>query len=279
MWLTERDRRVVEAVHVYRILRRDQVQALFFPSARTAQRALARLFHHGYLQRRFLPTEYGTGQGQAIYLLDERGADLVVSQSGVDRGDLSWRRGHNQVGGLFLEHTLAVNDVRIAVSLAARGQGWRIERWIDEDQLRSREAKDYVEVKWVDSRGSARRRRMAVVADGYFLLNFGKRAHFFLEVDQGTVPNKRWATKVRTYLAYWNSGKYERRYQTQSLRILTVTSGEGRLRNLKATTEQAGGKRIFWFTTFEKAISEDALTTPIWQMAGQDGSYPVVAPE
>ena len=38
-----------------------------------------------------------------------------------------------------------------------------------------------------------------------------------------------WAKKVRAYLEYYQSGQYQERYGTQSLRILIVTTGERRL--------------------------------------------------
>lgn len=272
--LTGRDVQVIEAVHAHRVLRRDQVQALYFPSVRTVQRALARLFHHGYLVRRFLPTVYG-GLRQAMYLLDQRGADLIASRSGLDRDEIAWGPDHNLVGDLFLEHTLAVNQVRIAIQLAVEQRGWRVERWLDEGQLQSRGMKDTVEVSWRDDRGVSRRRRQAVVADGYFLLDLGQRAHFFLELDQGTVSNRRWAGKVRAYQAYWESGGYQARYRTTSLRILTVTTGEERLGNLKGTTEGAGGGQTFWFTTMERVTPEAVLTGAIWQMAGAEGLHPL----
>lgn len=275
MALTARDVQVVEAVYHFRVLRRDQVQALLFPSVRTAQRALSRLFQHGFLARQFLPTAYGEGQSQALYLLDERGADLMAAELGVDRGAVLWTRRNNQVSTPFLDHTLAVNDVRIAIGLAVQRQGWQIERYLDESQLKSQEARDYVQVS-TSEQGRERRQRVAVVPDGYFALEFGKRAHFFLEADQATEANKRWATKVKAYLAYWNSGQYQERYQARSLRILTVTTGQKRLANLKETTEEAGGKRIFWFTTFAQVTPERVLTEPIWEMAGSEGVYPLI---
>jgi len=40
MQLTQRDRQVIQAIHQYRFLRRDQIQALLFPSRNTANRRL-----------------------------------------------------------------------------------------------------------------------------------------------------------------------------------------------------------------------------------------------
>jgi hypothetical protein len=61
--------------------------------------------------------------------------------------------------------------------------------------------------------------------------------------------------------------------------VLTVTTGERRLANLKKITEEAGGKSRFWFTTFEQLTSNTALNQPIWQIAGREGEYSLVLNE
>ena len=124
-----------------------------------------------------------------------------------------------------------------------------------------------------------REQRVALIADGYFILrHVGRRAHFFIEVDRSTVSNKRWMQKVRAYMAYYRSGQYQARYQTRSLRVLTVTTSQKRLANLKAATEQTGAGPMFWFTTFDLVNTENVLSTPIWQVAGGQGNYALIEP-
>lgn len=263
MRLTERDIKVALAVYDYRVLKREQIQQLFFPSKNTANDRLNRLYQQGFLERRWLPVEYGQGMGQALYLLAERGADLVAEQLGMDRAAVTWKQAYNEVGALFLEHTLMVNQVRIVFTVAAERAGYTIDRWTKEEELKAE--REYVSIR--TDRGT--QRRVAVIPDGYFILNLGdKRAHFFLEVDRATEANKRWAQKVQSYLVYTQSGGYEKRFQTRSLRVLTVTTSEKRLNNLKRTTEQAGGERLFWFATLQEIERAKALTEPIWRVAG-----------
>ena len=262
MRLTERDIQVILAVYDYRVLRRNQIEQLLFPSKNTANERLKRLYQHRFLERRFLAVEYGKGTSQALYLLAERGADLVASELGMDRGQINWRESHNQVGTIFLEHTLLVNQFRIDFTQAARQQGYRVDEWVKEEDLKA--ARDYVHIVVA----SGRRRRIAVIPDGYFVLNLGdKRGHFCLEVDRATETNKRWAQKIQAYREYTQSGQYSERFGTRSLRVLTVTTSQKRLANLKRTTEQASGGRMFWFTTFEQAQPNTLLTHPIWQVA------------
>lgn len=261
--LMERDVQVVLAVYEYRVLRREQLQQMFFPSPNTANERLKRLYQHGYLERRQVPVVYGQGTAQALYLLGEKGADLVAERLGIDRGAVKWRAAQNRVSASFLEHTLMVNQVRLAFMLAAEEAGYAIATWVGEEELKA--TRDYVHITTAEGR----RRRVAVIPDGYFILDLGsKRAHFFLEVDRATEANKRWGQKVQAYLEYIRSGQYKARYQVSSLRVLTVTTGEKRLANLKRATEEAGGGQIFWFTTEEEASEQRLLADAIWWMAG-----------
>ena len=274
MRLTPRDVELIIAVHAHRVLRRDQTQRLLFPSKNTANERLKRLHQHGYLARRRLPVEYGLGSSQALYLLARRGAQLVAERLGVDVADVGWARAHSRVSTPFLEHTLAINDVRIAVTLAAARRGYDLERWIPEDELRR--TPDRVTI--ADDRHQPT--SVAFVPDGYFVLNLGRqRTSFFLEVDRATMPNARWARKVRAYLAYVRSGAYARRYRTNCLRVLTVTTSDARLRNLLRTTERAGGGRMFWFATLGELTAETALDAPIWRVPGRTDLLPLIAPD
>ena len=275
MRLTPRDIALVDAIYRYRVLRRDQAQQLFFPSKNTANQRLKLLHQHGFLARRRLPVEYGQGSGQALYLLGGRGAGLVAAQLGVDVTAIGWRRTHNHVSSPFLEHTLMVNDVRLAVEAAASQQGYQIETWLREEELKV--APDRV---WVETQ-ARQRRRIAIVADAYFRLSMaGHRACFFLEADRATETQGRWAQKIRAYLAYIHSGAYLRRYGSRSLRILTVTTGEKRLANLLRTTAQVCQPReqgSFWFTTLDHIAPEAVLDAPIWRIPEQDGSIPLLS--
>ena len=102
---------------------RIRFRALLFPSKWAAQYRLVRLYQHRYLNRLFTAVPFG--RGQTVYCLDHRGADLVAAELGVDRAAITWKRKDNRVGWQFLEHTLAVNDVRIAFELASRKLGAR----------------------------------------------------------------------------------------------------------------------------------------------------------
>jgi hypothetical protein len=280
-----RDQEIVRAVYEYRALTTPLVQALLFsPNAERpdtrCKRRLQLLHHAGYLARDEQPTRLSDGRKPLVYFLDERGAELLSEFLNVPRRTIDWRPEYNDVGWLFLEHLLATNTVRVAISVAARRHGWRVRAWLDDKRLRRSEARDHVELPGQDGATY----RVAIVPDGYFALQVGKRVyHRFVEADRGTVTGQAskeqrrdWVRKVRAYLAYYESGQYLDRYGARGLRVLTVTTSERRLGNLKQITEAAGGWQMFYFTTFDRLRSADPLTDPIWQIAASDGLHPLI---
>lgn len=269
MQLTDRDKEIIEAVYQYRVLRQDQVQALFFGSQAAAQRRLAHLYHHGFLERQFLLVKGGMMNSQILYLLDRRGEELLRAEGGLD--DLQWKRSDNQVGQEFLEHTLAINQFRVNVTLACRQLGYELLLWHSESQLKQ----DYDRVTVRNPRG--RNREVPIVPDSYFALQTPRgRTHFFLELDRGKMTTKRFQSKIEGYLAYYQTGAYQERYGARSLRVLTVALGEKRLENLKSVTEQAGGKTWFWFGVLSQLTPENVLSAPVWSVAGDSSVLPLV---
>ncbi len=268
MRLTERDKHIVKAVFDYRVLRQDQIQRLFFgenPGAKAAaQRRLVKLYDYGFLERFFLPTRGGLMSSPVLYGLDRRGAELLRAEFGYD--DLRWYPTSKELKDDFLEHTLAIADFRVAVTVACKILGYELLTWKGEAALKA----DYDRVKVRTEKGYSR--SVSVIPDGYFAVNtpLGK-THFFLELDRGTMTTKRFQGKVAAYVAYYRSGEYQLRYGTQSLRILTITLGEGRLANLKRVTERVRDTDWFWFGVLSQLDAERVLSAPVWQVAGQSG--------
>lgn len=276
--LTARDKKIIEAVYQYRVLTTQQIDRLFFPSSRSggSSRCLHRLkllFHHGFLQRAEQPQLISEGRKPYVYYVDKRGAEFLAYLYECEVKDLDWSPRSYPVGHLFLEHLLATNDIRVAIVLSAQKHGFVVEQWYDEKTLKSEQMKDTVILTTVQGK----QQKASVVGDGYFRLYSDHYSHQFLETDRGTVTgssrkfgSKTWQRKVAAYLAYYRSGKYQARYNTRSMRIITVTTSVRRLQNLKAITEALGGKTRFWFTTFEEIERADVLTDRIWWVAGDE---------
>ncbi|MBZ0285214.1 MAG: replication-relaxation family protein [Anaerolineae bacterium] len=273
MKLTERDVEIISAVNDYRALLGSQLEALFFTSRSTCQYRLSRLFQHEFLERHFLTVvSGGPGSSPTVYTLGKRGAQVLIDTLGYEQSALRLPKKAGFAWG-FLEHLLKINDVRLAVTLACRANGWELETWWDEPIFRSNP--DHVTL--TDKRGTSRQK--PVLPDGYFCLTVPHgKARFFLEVDRGTELHSAFKPQVQVYEAYTASGQYQARYQAKSLRVLIVTTTPRRLTNLKAVTKKAGGDRKYWFTTFAQLTPETVLTTPIWQSLEGNTLYPLIAP-
>lgn len=286
--ITPRDAAILHAVYKYRALTTPQIERLFFSDNRTKESAakpntrcqyrLQLLYQHAYLIRDEQPQKLSEGRKPFVYWLAKKGTTVIEEL--LDGEELDWSPTEHQISPLFLEHLLATNDVRVAITTASRRHNFSIAAWLDDRTLKRQQMTDVVTL--CGPQGGTQ--RAAVVPDGYFLLDTGRHLyHHFLEMDLGTVTGaastwgkRDWARKVQAYLEYYRSGKYQERYKTQGLRILTVTTGEKRLANLKAATEHAGGMARFWFTTFEQARNSDILLDPIWQKASETGLHSLI---
>jgi len=281
MQLTKRDIMIIRLVWDCRYLTRLQIQRFLFPSQEKGKehsrknivtKRLMLLYHSGYLDRLHPPVASSRGSSPIVYCLDRKGAGLLAAELGVDMPALLWSKRQRERGFLFLEHTLTINDFRIAVTLAGKQDGYEILRWLDERLLRKAEAREGLKeiALWVAKGGS-------ILPDAYFTLKVdGKKAGFFVEVDRGKTPGRRIRRKVRIYREYYASGLYEQHFHRKSLRILTVTTSDRRLGNLKRWAEVERGGRLFWFTTERSVGPGTVFSQPIWKVAGEEGLHALV---
>ena len=255
MRLTERDKQIVLTIYRYRLLSAVQVEALLFSSSRprgkrtVCQRRLQLLYQHQYLDRLKDHRIIGEGRSPLVYALDKRGGDLVANELGVDRSGLARKPSLARAGHLFLKHTLAINSVRLIMTSLPQTRPLVVEEWLDEADLKAAGMREKLPYHHKGMRKNTH------FPDGYFCLQLikeGQKAHFFLEVDMGTMTNKRWQGKVRSYLHFRKVGLAQEHYGTGNFRVLTVTTTERRLQNLKAATERVRGDDHFWFTTADR---------------------------
>jgi len=260
-----RDQRIVEWVYLFRFLTREHIHLLEFKdkSIAACQKRLTFLYHNGYLDAILKPIPSGYGSSKRVYCLSEKGKELIAHMyDSIDPKEIKWKKSYNDVEGYFLEHTLAINDVRVALTVATRGKGYVLE-WIPEWELKA--LKERVEDP--ERQG----KYIAITPDAYFVVKGeGRKASFFLEADRATEANKRFKEKVKGYIEYIRTKKYQERYKTSSLRVLVVTTTKERLKNLTNTTQSINGASFFWFTTFKEADHNDILTKPIWVLTKKE---------
>lgn len=262
MALTDRDREIIAAVNAYQALLGKQLERLFFTSRSTAQYRLQRLYQHEFLDRHFMTVvTTAPAASPMIYTLGKRGAYLLSREMGYTPAQL--RRFPKVIKWQFMEHLLAINEVRVAISLACQRNGFTLEEWLDEPVFRG--APEYVQV----TDGKGKMSDKPVFPDGYCRIQTPQgTAHCFLEVDRATEQHSKFRPQIEVYEAYVASGQYQARFSPKSMRVLIVTTTSERMQNLKKTVEAAGGDAKYWFTTLEQVTADTVLTAPIWERLG-----------
>jgi len=188
MQLEERDRDIIWLVHRHRFLRSHQIVVLLGGSPQQLSRRLKLLYHHGYLERPRAQLQYYErgGSRSIAYGLGNKGGALLKQEIGLAVHPDSWSEKNHAIGRVYLEHTLFVADVMVAIELACRKHGGI--RLLYEDQLHSERQPFQWRVKIQNGW------KFGVVPDRVFALEFpdasgqSQRAYFFLEADRGTMP-------------------------------------------------------------------------------------------
>jgi len=271
MLLTERDERIMEAVHAFDgVLADYQIRRLFFTGERQTRGRLSMLFQHGYLekpsraQRAALPC--------MVYWLGKRGATHVAGLQGLGLKEFPYRR---EPRWAQLAHDLAVNDFRLDVMEACKETSdFNLEQWIPEGEFWA--YPDRVEYRQANGQKAKR----LIRPDGFFVIKHGRHySRLLLEIDCATEDNPRFAReKVLPGVAYLRSREYKQRFGFQSGRWLVVTTSERRMHNLKQQTEIAADKdaQVFLFTTADKVTRQSVLNDPIWLRGGDEKLSPLL---
>ena len=261
--LQARDIEIIKVTYSYRLITREQLQTIIgFSCTRRMNIRLRKLYDNRYLGRSPMPTI--SGSSKAIYFLGPKGTDIITKELGEDIGLVKKKtRKINQLKELFLQHTLELNDVRIAINREVkRDPEIASEIWINDNECEQ----SYPVI--IQGKECEKKFR----PDGYFrLLYQGKLHSFFLELDRSTMTLNRFKKKVDTYFEFARLGYYQRRFGVKYFRVLVVVPTKTRLNNLKKTVESVTDK-VFWFTTLEEVTGGMALES-IWNKAGSAGNH------
>jgi hypothetical protein len=277
------------------VMSQRQIIKRFFPgcSSTWPEVRLTHYYDHRLLKKHDASFVNGEQLGEIVYTLDTAGVRYLRSQQcaacgyissngprrtnrrpcaqcgQVNKGrkpvaadlPLKWRRNPRWS---TLAHDLKINDFRLAVTLAAQASPrFELVQWISEYEL-SQKFKTHGRL------------------DGFFRLRRQSPTHpgrveelaILSEIDMANHPLNRFVKrKVKPALSFVGSGKYERAFGVPYGTCFVITTGQGRLSNLKAKTEEAGGNGGFYFTTFDEVSEKTVLTEPIWQLTGSRARY------
>jgi len=200
------------------------------------------------------------------YGVGNKGAAWLKKTLALSYRQLNWK---NHIGKLFLEHTLLVSEVMVALELACRSQSDIRLLWPDENKVRP--------FQWsVDVGDSV---KCGVIPDRVFGLECtdksGRRVQswFLLEADRGTMPVERtdlnqssFQRKLLAYRATWAQHLHRVRFGWNRFRVLTITSNPKRIENMQRAVRSLNhGRGLFLFLDAKRLSEEKDFFALRWQ--------------
>lgn len=273
----------MQQVHRHRFLRSSHILALIPGSDQQCLRRLKLLYHHRYLER---PTSqrdgyhYG-GSQKMVYGLGDKGAALLKTEPSDFFEEVRYDDNNRSVKRIFLEHTLLVSDIMVAIELSCRKAGIR---FVSEDELAAeiRSSRKRELFEWsVNLQSGA---KLTAAPDRVFALEstgtdgMKRRGYFFLEADRGTMPVIRknflqtsFHRKLLAYEATWTQQIHEKRFGFPRFRVVTVITSAARVKSLlDACAKLERGHGLFLFADQSILQKPDEMLSVQWN-SGKSG--------
>ena len=200
-----------------------------------------------------------------VLALSRAGALELARAMDVEPGTVPHStRSNSSRSVMFLDHTLAQNALALSLAgMKCEADGGPILLSWEHDRDRLADS-----VTMMASTNQLYRQPLE--ADGFAVCH-GPRGieGLLVEVDRSTEPVGYLGRKYAGYLEWWRQGGHVRRFDVNTVRILTVAPDERRtvrLRDacLESTKGKAGG--LFWFGA-EDAVAKHGVMAPIWSTA------------
>jgi hypothetical protein len=285
--LTERDITLVGLVAEHRFLRSTHLSELIEAPHKKVCDRLTSLFHAGYVDRPRAQLEaYREDGGSApmVYALANRGAQLLIERHGPDVTAVDWARKNDVAGRPFIQHTLAIADVHVALKRAIRTRpGFQI---LEPSQLIAMAPPETQrrERPWTwrtTIRHNDAAIELGVAPDYAFAIQYpdGRFRAFLVECDRGTMPVDRASllqtSLKRKFLAYTAAKRAdlaERHMGWKAFRVLVVTTTKVRADNaLQSIRDHVHehGRGLFLLADRASLAAADIFTYPWRDARGQ----------
>jgi hypothetical protein len=275
--LTERDHRILAAVHVQGFMTTELVELAFFPpsgSARSspssrAYERLRELWLWHYLERVELPVARVLGGRRPfLYSLGQPGVPLVERRIGTAALPVQARR-LDRLDHVFVDHDLqaAAFWANLAAQLRTFTPTVRRWTWLGERELRARRMR---------VRDPERGFWLPFLPDAYFEVVHadGEVQCAIVEVDMGTLTLRRFARKVRAFEVALANDVFYRHFKRDTFEVYVLTQSRRRLHALqKAAEPVVQGERHsdYFFATLE-ALEPASFAEWEW-LDLDDGTY------
>ena len=266
--LTPRDLSILQIVDSFRLLTSEHIQHLIEGSDQGIARRLQKLFHAGDLDRLRPRWVVNGGSAKMVYAVTNQGIRTLQKEGVIQEISKTDLNGQNRsLHDHSIAHMLLVSHIRAMFSLACHATpGMEFLFWRE-----GRELQDAIEVAL-----PTKYAQLPVAPDGFFALRDaqGRRAHFFVEADRGTMSLKRFTRKLHAYAEYSRQEKHTAKFGIKHFRVLTVASSATRCQNLlgaaAAEEDVRALRRLFLFAS-EKNLpfsSPESVFAKIWTVPG-----------
>jgi hypothetical protein len=285
--LTERDITLVGLVAQHRFLRSTHLSELCQAPHKKVCDRLTSLFHAGYLDRpraQFDHYREGGGSSPIVYALANRGAQLLIQHHGAELAHVDWARKNDLAGRQFIQHTLAIADVRVALQRAIRQRpGYQLlkprqllETAPEETQRREQPWTWRSKVHYNDATVE-----LGVAPDYPFAIQYpdGRFRVYLVECDRGTMPvdraNLAQTSLKRKFLAYTAAKRahlHQRHFGWKAFRVLVITTNKVRADNVLATIRECvhdHGRGLFLIADRQSLATADIMSYPWRDARGQ----------
>jgi Replication-relaxation len=250
--LLARDVCVLSLLAQHRYLTTSLIQALAFPSLRSAQKRLQWLALQGLVVRgdQLEPTNGRWRRHSSVFMLSERGATVVAACQGLDPKPFirrAWVTAHRI---LHLEHTLEANAFFVALAEASRDRpNEGLYHWIGDDSMRA----------------NFQARGIDLAPDGWGRYLVGEREiTFMLEWDRGTELPQRISAKAAAYAEGYAGRPYD---SDHVLFVAPSTRRESTIRTAIVHAVRHAEQERFWTASVDLLHLEGTLGM-VWSRVG-----------
>jgi hypothetical protein len=238
MVVTDRDRRILEAIADFGFLPTDLIVRAFFPAKEAAlvptSAAYARirlLWLWGFLDRVELPVaRIVGGRRPFLYALGARGVRWVNDRRGPDEPAVQRRR-PDRLDDRFLDHDLTVARFWVHVLEELRGSYAVLERWLAETTIRS---------WWSVPSHDGGRPWPSGIPDGIAEIRYPDETIqcMVVEVDMDTVPLRRFARKLQGFEDARTHGQLQDRLGYADFEVVVLAPTRARIAHLATAARQ-----------------------------------------
>jgi hypothetical protein len=251
--LTPRDKALLEAIYNQGFLTADIVELAFFPPqierrspSSCAYERLRQLWLSGYVERVEVPTTRKRGHRPLLYAIGRAALPVLTARLERSTSVIQQRR-LGRLDVRALDHDLMAARLWACLHRnlpTTRLTGWR---WTPERTLRAQRLR-------VKPRGS--RLPLAFLPDAYAEFDYpsGAVQCCVVEIDNATLPLRRFKRKLRAFEAFLSQGRFEAWSGHDNFEVLILASSRNRMHHLHQAAREVvdgPGWSAYSFATFD----------------------------